>query len=296
MSQASDALKICLIRIKCGKSFTQAIEDLAFPIEEQRVRQFARELFQKILAQSLPALNGIEALREHLLLIEGSKKLLQTKTFLPKMQSKILGILGTLLVVACFFLLPSELKPDLRFASISLGMIALALWISFKLSQALEKHFWFSAWIQILSLWKTQLACGHTLLSAYRETSSLISDLPPGIRSQCGSLFKALASGQQLTPPPSESHKTNKRRRPPFHREAEEQLKLIVEQAVRGEPVSELLEDFNKENQTQFTLFISEESERTQLKMMLPLLGLFLPAFWVIVFGPLLSHLVQASK
>lgn len=293
MSQTSDSLKICIVRIKCGQSFTKAVQDLSFPIEDLRTRQFAQGLFQKILSQSLPALNSIEALREHLLLIERSRKLLHSKTFMPKMQCKILGVLGFLLVMSCSLLMPREFRPSLLHATASSSLIAIALLLSFKMSKALEKHFWFSNWIQLLSFWQTQLSCGQTILTAYRNTQPFITELPKEIQDQCRILFEAFANGQQILDI-AQANRSSKA--PMFTREAKEQLRLVVEQAVRGESISEILVEFNADNQNQFLLFINEESERTQLKMMIPLLGLFLPAFWIIVFGPLISHLLQASR
>lgn len=155
MSQAVDALKICLIRIKCGQSFSQASKDLQFPIKDKGARLFAQDLFQKILSQSIPAQSGVEALREHLLLLEKSRALLSSKTLMPKMQSKVLGFLGILVIVLSPIVMPSEMSPKFVHLALSSLLIGLALYFSFKMSKALERYFWFSSWMQLLSLWRT---------------------------------------------------------------------------------------------------------------------------------------------
>lgn len=284
-------MELLILKIRSGHTYLSAKSQSRLQFVAPKERAQFKKIETAILDEQKPALPALEAYKNHLALDYQTRELISAKSMVAILQAKILVALAALLAGASFFLFPPQLSSSLTTPLwIPLTACSLILgawkWCEY-LSSSFEKNLWFSKWNLLLSSWASGLQSGQTFHSTCLEGSESWGQLPSPLR-------KHLDGYRSNTKHPS-SKKIQNNSRDPFIDLACEQCQLIFLQMERGVPVLEFLLSLIDDNKQKFQQFIVKKGDLLQFQLMIPLMLCFLPAFWLLLFGPLVVWLLHVQ-
>jgi len=298
MSPLIRSLRRCHLRLLSGQSFAQASHDLSFPIADLQNRKIAQNIFQKILAFQAPAGPSLKLLIEIFSFEENAKHTLLEKTYMPNLQLKVLSFVSACLMVAIFWIQPTELQ-SLPIFAFSILLVSLGFILSRYFQKQFHKIFWVPRWIQYLSLCSAQIQTGQTFCTALYSLAILEENLPKILADRLAILQSAL-QGKNLQDSEVLLLKSRVKDNSPQTEEiffqAQEQIEVLYHLSQNGESLLTFLKNSVDDLSQDFQLTVQKSGDKAQLKMLLPLFAFILPAFWLTLLGPVLISLLRVSE
>lgn len=283
----ADGIDLALMRVRCGKTLRQALVNLPEVKVAPAVAKEWAELRNRILSGDLPAEKGLESFVESLRLRERVTQLIQEKTLAPKLQAYVIAGLSCLLFVVSKFLFPATLRPKFGLCVVALGLIFFSfLWIG-KLRRNFERNLWFADWLVFLQRLESSLSWGQTFTASMGAIeASLWTRWPASLGADLGRLREASLRALPYRPSagdaPSRDAELTK---------AHDQLDWIADLYRKGQPMTEILRKFVTLSFEGFERRTAMRAHRLSLELLLPLFVCSLPAFLLLLFGPLLGFL-----
>lgn len=279
-----DALERLRLRLQCGHALTQALSrlpDIKAPID---VCQEWSELRELMASGKVSAAGAVTSFIKTLRLKTELRQLVHQKSFGARAQGVLISVLAMMFLLAAYFLFPATVQPSAELSVIAAALVGIgAVWMQLLLRR-FEHALWFADWVLFLARLASALKWGHMLAPALEmsQASRTGKDWPPVVQTRLECLQTRLRAHHPINDPDILSN-TEK-----YERKALEHLEWLETSFVAGQPLSELLEAFTSSALDSFKHDLNVRAEKLGLYMLAPLFVCDLPAFLLLLLGPLL--------
>ncbi len=280
-----DWVEIIKMRVLSGMTLHQALADAPQIFVSSELCLLWKKLFERVTnAGNLSPIDALQILHQRLKLNSNFESLKQKKLSTPKIQNNVISILTLFFFIASQFLISDAMRASHFTLALVLGLIVVAqIWSRYILRQ-LQKNLWFSDWVIALSRMESSLSCGNTFRQAYCVALQDIDKKkwPAKLCTLMENFSISLRSSNSF-------HVEQPENFDGVSRKIVDQIHLLQRQLERGVEVLSTLRHFKQSNYESLELEIHRQVEHAQWKLMLPLFCCLLPAFFILLFAPLLG-------
>lgn len=279
-----------LVRIRCGETYAQATRDLPRMEVPARWARTWQGLRDRVLSGELLAEAAVESFAAQIRVETEVARLLTRKSRLPRVQSQVIVGIGILFWLASQFLFPPILRAGWKLSLLTAAIFGVGAYASRRLVAAAEKGLWFTDWALFLQELSSSLRCGRTLAPSMAAALERDLDLwPRELRAKVAHAFSKIRHHEDV---PEDLFAVSPKA-PEEIRLALEQLKWIVTLHQRGQPLAGTLAHFAEDSRRGLEDKIQTQADNLSLKLLMPLFLAFVPGYLLLLFGPLLSMLLE---
>jgi hypothetical protein len=280
-----DWVEIVKMRVLSGMTLHQALADTPQIYASTELCYLWKRLYDRVSnAGNLSPVDALEIIHQRLKLNRNLEGLKQKKLSTPKIQNTIISILTLVFFVATQFLVSDEMRAStFTIALVSALIVVAQIWSHFIIKQ-LQQSLWFSDWVVALSRMEGALSWGNTFRQAF---CTAFDDLNSSKWPK--DLFLIVEKFSESLRSSNNFYIENETDFSGVSKKILEQLILLQRQLEKGVELLSTVRHFKQSNYESLELEIHRQVEHAQWKLMLPLFCCLLPAFFILLFAPILG-------
>lgn len=282
-------LEVVQLRVASGQTLSQSLRDMPRADCPRKLAETWVRLRELMQGGRLSVETGLQAFTAQLRLQHELRSKLQEKTLIPKMQFYLILLSALAFALSSFYLYPPELRPSTFLYGLALGLFGGAyLWVRWEFHN-FHARLWFSDWLFFLGKVRAQMQWGQTLNAALKESlaDGIPSEFPSVLRHNLESFFEKCRQGR----PEDFKIKKAPRTHDAELRRAFLELHIFADLERQGQSCGTFIGRSLELSLKSFDQKLSLQSQTLSLRLLLPLFILCVPAFLILIFGPLLQRL-----